>query len=627
MVRKLYESHAQAFVRVIYGLPVSWDSSITAITCPFKNGQATWSPCNRFIAITLTHSMKVDILDSVTLQKLQSLEFPGRDLVPKTLAFSPDSRVLTASSGREPLVVSWDLQTGGEAAVIKHGKPHSIPSKDRYIAYSTNGKMVAVLHQNFRASYITISIYDVASHNYTHDVHPTSNAFPCGLWTHGESLRFATTNATTADPEVAGPMSITIWEVGFTPGAIKTEVETFFIPESIKFSGPRSVRFPQFMIYPKSPSAPLPVILIHHTSSCNDVLVWDARNSKILLHCQDIKPFSKMAFSSDGRFIAGSTIGSGVHIWKYSPAGYVLHGKLPSPTHTRNTRFLFSPNGESVIIFGGSMANLLHTKNLATPLSDSFVDPPRKTNHFLLEFLPDRPLAAVARHDGRTVTLIDTESGAPQLTIDAGVGAKGLGVGEDTIVVIGDREVITWKLPGRGFPPGVTMSVVNSTQKIVLNSHQGWKAMSGLISPDFRYIVAMVDLRTWHVYSATTGDFLGDFLSGNTGLWFTPDGHNIGDVIAENKATIWKIATEGAVEMLSSNVDIEQGQWGCPYNSSCGYRITDDGWVIGPGGKRLLILPPLWRSQSVAKEWKWSGKFLALLHGVLPEPVVIDFKP
>jgi hypothetical protein len=38
------------------------------------------------------------------------------------------------------------------------------------------------------------------------------------------------------------------------------------------------------------------------------------------------------------------------------------------------------------------------------------------------------------------------------------------------------------------------------------------------------------------------------------------------------------------------------------------------------------MLPPLWQSfESVDRVW--NGKFLALLHGSLPEPVILELEP
>ena len=621
---KLYESHAQPLARVVCGLPVSWDSNIAATTRPSRIKLATWSPCNKFIAISSLNSMTVDILDSMTLQKLQSLKSKSSSgyVNPEILVFSPDSRILTSSgaNGREMLVASWDLQTGGIMGMTRRELPDMNPLIGAYITHSTDGKMVAILRQSSYKS-IAISIYDTVTCKYMHDVYTTGNTIFCGFWTHGKYIRLAAIGLMTGGP---GPTPITVWEIGFTPGATKTEVETLSIPESAKFLGSGGARLPQSIMHPRSPLAPRPVVLVYSTRP-SDVLVWDAQNSKILLHCQDTNHFGKSTFSSDGRFFACSTAKLEVHLWKESPIGYVLHGKL-----TPSTGFftpLLSPNGESIVAFGDFMVKLWHTKSLATTPSNSSIEVPHQTNNFILELLPDRLLAAAMRQGGSTVTLLDLKSGRPQLTINTGMEARGLGVRGETIVVIGDREVTAWELPGGSFLPNATMNVTDNTWTISLGGSRRNLLMLGLISPDFRYIaVKEVASQELYIYSASTGKCLGHSFVQETGVWFTPDSQSIGYAISGSRGRVRKITAEGTLDWSHPIVDIEQGQWGCPYRSTRGYRLTSDGWILSPSGKRLLILPPLWRSPSYVKQQMWNGQFLALLHGTLPEPVIIELE-
>jgi hypothetical protein len=129
-VRKLYEPHIHPFTRVVHGAPVSWDQNTAIATCPYIISTAVWSPCNGFIAISLYYTA-VGVLDSVTLQQLQTLKFP-QDMSAYSMAliFSPDSHILTCSgiiygddSCKELFVISWDLQTGGIASIIRWQAP------------------------------------------------------------------------------------------------------------------------------------------------------------------------------------------------------------------------------------------------------------------------------------------------------------------------------------------------------------------------------------------------------------------------------------------------------------------------------------------------------------------------
>ena len=184
MVRTLYQSYAQPFARVVCGVPTSWDPTTATTSFSFEIHQAVWSPCNKFIAIGARDSLRVDVLDSTTLQRLQSLE-TSREATrgPMALTFSPDMRMLIClaqnrdfledmlSQGRLPnlagdfgilddfpdaFIISWDLQTGGVVSTFKLQGPHGLPPETSplRIACSRDGKMVGVLYQDEQETFI-----------------------------------------------------------------------------------------------------------------------------------------------------------------------------------------------------------------------------------------------------------------------------------------------------------------------------------------------------------------------------------------------------------------------------------------------------------------------------------------
>ena len=60
-----------------------------------------------------------------------------------------------------------------------------------------------------------------------------------------------------------------------------------------------------------------------------------------------------------------------------------------------------------------------------------------------------------------------------------------------------------------------------------------------------------------------------------------------------------------------------------PFDSTCGYEVTDDKWVLSPTQERLLWLPQHWRSY-----WKyriWNRQFLGLIHRELSDVVILEF--
>ena len=82
IVRKLYESHAHPFMRIVGGEPMSWNASTVATTRPSVVDEVAWSPCNRFIAITWRGARTVDILDpGITNARLGQRLFPFRNRV------------------------------------------------------------------------------------------------------------------------------------------------------------------------------------------------------------------------------------------------------------------------------------------------------------------------------------------------------------------------------------------------------------------------------------------------------------------------------------------------------------------------------------------------------------------
>jgi len=637
MVRGLYESYAHPFVRVVHGLPTSWNPNAAAITRRNTIRVAARSPCDRFIAITWSGAKTIDVLDSATLQRLQTLEFPQAQHISMervALTFSPDSRTLTCFGPNSPpdqelVVVSWDLQTGGVAGVIRSQGPHEAIKGTPSITYSANGRMIGV-----RCRYSTgadaILVFDVASGIYVHSHSPTSSfAHTNDIWTHGESLRFIT----------VGRDEITIWEVGFTSDAVPTEIKTFSAPEDISFDDPEdmSVKF-------------LPDLCRLAIDDGGDVIVWDAHNSNYLLRSMDTMFFSHMSFSSDGRFFACQTGGWDVYLWKESPKGYILHGILvyegPNPIP------LLSRNGESIVIYGCFTIRLWHTKGLPTP-SPNFTTPPfgfwtnpfrflahlfkasvrtfrswnepiRWADGFDLDFSPDGMLAVVAMLEGKTVAVLDLDSGVPRLTIDTGMVVHGVRVIGNVIAAIGGRKaatsgrkIITWDLPTGDRVPHSKATLKDSTRTIHLRGSVTGNVECASITPGFRHVALVTHAEhTYYlyIYNGSTGKQLARHrLSGGV-PHFAPGGCDL-YFACEDRNDVLRIGSGGQVLQYPSGGD--------PWTSSRGHRLTNDWWIVDSDEKRLLMLPPLWQSPLRADR-VWKGQFLALVHVGPPEPIILE---
>ena len=513
-------------------------------------------------------------------------------------------------------ISTWDLQTGALASSVELPLRDQVgsPEGDYYITYSTNGKMIGILHRDSVTA--TISIVDVVSGVHTHDIYP-GTPWTYGIWAHRESLRFATTKGTT----------IAIWEVGFTQGATRMEIESLSVSDDTDQAGAFDQRTTQHDR--RTQFIPIPGQLAFTRASlapADEFLLWGARNSTPPLYQMSASWYPTMTFSSDGRILAYSTTDLEVHLWKKSPTGYALVGKLQSDT--RCSIPLLSPNGESIIRFRDCTIQLWHTKAFTT-LSSSLAHVPRFAEGFVLEFVPDGQLAVVARQEEKTVTVLDLKSGLPQLTIDTSMKVYGLRVAGNTVVVIGDGVIITWDLPEANSFPHARVGVENSIQTTSFGGGGQGDVIAASISLDFRYVAVlrmgrpMASFPDLHVYCPSTGRHDYATLTSGTSLWFAPGGLDIWSA-GKGKAGSHAIG-QSDLRCTVAGSDIECGPSGSPWRSSRGYKVINDGWLVDPDGKRLFLLPPPWRS--CPERRVWNGKFLALLHRELPQPVILELVP
>ena len=521
-------------------------------------------------------------------------------------------------------VVSWDLQTGGVISAIEWRGPRDLEVGRGQIAYFPNGRIVASLSRY--SSSTAISIYDVVSGVHMHDVDHLARPNPdpdlrapymYKIWTHGESLRFAT-------PESTG---ITIWDVGLAPGAIPTEVEKVTSPDTTLAPKPRHQ---SDLLWSEFHPASSRLAFIRNDIKA-PLRVWDSQASKSLLrydasllhHDEGVITFDpSMTFSSDGRFFACGTLGPNVFLWRESPTGYTLLERLTSGTQHPNP--LLSPNGESIILFGSSKIQSWHIKSF-TASNPARALRPTKEN-FILEFFPDRPLAVATRKGDRVVAVLDLNSGAPLLTIDTSIPVCGLRPIGKSIVVIGEKKAIVWDLPGGNFLPNARMKIGDSTSTIAFHNEDGNTVFSASISLDFQYIAL--------VGASSKGSFL-DVHCISTGqkvhretlsyrLWFAPGDHDIW-CASTGEAKVFTLI-QHSLDHTKTISSSEYEFWGCPWGSSLGHEVTDDRWIVGMDGKRLLMLPPLWYTEHKLDRL-WNGKFFALLHGDLAGPVVLELEP
>ena len=601
-VRNLYKSFARPLVRVVHGLPISWELVVATVFNPSLSVMAVWSPCSRFIAVARLSPL-IELLDAVTFKRLNTFEAPKG--VTQWLSFSPSNSLLTQVSDKWELT-SWDLQTGGIASTIP-SEPRTSRTKCLSSTYSVDGKMFAIVHRDDQNTTTTISTYDLCSgtHTYSHQV--SEGHIVASIWTHGKYLRFATVK----------PGSISIWEAGFSSVHTLVEIKSLSAPDTVSCSE-------EYLFLPTCSQLAFTLQ--------KAVLVWDAQNSKLLLNYMGSKRHTAMTFSSDGHFFVCGGIGLGSHLWKEYPTGYMLHQVFPNRLRETMTPSL-SPNGKSIIMLRGRTVQLWHTTRII-PLSSVIPPPAHKQTAFILEFSPDKTLAAVAQLEDNTVTVLNLKSGNPQLTIDAGMKVLALRVTGSTTVVFGGKgggegSVVTWSLPAGDCALNTRVNINDSVQTTKLNyilRHHPPPIPSTSISPNLNHIAITWNFvgnsLTLSIYEVSTGRCFTTPADGAR-PWFTPDGCEVWchEIISEGWAIIKD--SESNLIKLEPLMPAAHPPGEFPWQSSCGYEITPNGWVLSPSKKPLSWLPHHWRSHGMDK--KWSGQFLGLLQSDLPMAVILEF--
>ena len=592
IVRQLYEPYTRPLARVVRGLPDSWEPTAATAHRPQRVAAVAWSPCSKFVALAYGQLAVVEILDATTLGRMKTFS-PSPDGT-QLLSFSPDGRLLTAISEKLELT-SWDLQTG---CTVCTTPPESRATRNICISstYSSDGKMISIVHIKTTTFFNvpTIRTYNLVSgeHVFSHRAPKPDSIL--SVWTHGESLRFATRK----------PGYITISEAEFTSIGTLAEVEALPLPDRVGTASGLAFHPTLYRLISKSQEG---------------TVAWDIRDSKLFHRFKD--DVYHVDLSPDGRFLAYTTYGGGIHVWKESPTGYVPHQGPVLSNFSDAAIPLFSPNGESIIARHTTQIYLWHTTSLPSILNE-----PSEWSVHILGFSPDETLVAVMRVHENTVTILDPKSGEPRFTIDVGMEIWGMRMAEGAIMVIGGGKVVTWNLPSGGCALNARMNT-NDSVRTMLFDCQGdayTRLPPASISPDLSYI-ALVSGLSITLYDASTGERLAVAESRSSILetpWFPPGTYEVW-CGGRSYPIGWTIGKEelGATMLHPIDRDVFPSG-GFPCEWSRGYEVSSDGWVLSPSRKRLLWLPHHWRSE---RDWAWGGRFLGLFHGSLPEVVILEF--
>ena len=604
IVHKLYKQYACPFARVVRGLPILWEpSTVTEITTTIS---ITWSPCSSFIAVARSGS--VDILDPATLYQLSTIEHPLS--YPNHLSISPDGCLLMMFASEDMAVL--DLQTGGPVATILTEKDIKPRWDHCFSTISMDGKAVAIAYEGCKhVGYPSIITYDLISETHTPH-HILEGHIIISIWTQGEYLQFATVTKG----------YITIWEATFTLTYPPTEVECLPAPDEI-------VDGREFLF--------LPTLFRVAFILSNEILVWDAKASKLLLRSKLSLELGGNSFSSDGHFLSCVSFGQ-VYVWKESSAGYVLHQIFrPNYSSLSSTASLLSPDGRSVIFHPGDVMHLWSTNDQILPQPSYPKNP--DIHCFILEISRNKMLAAFAHQDENTATVFDLYSGSVQLVIDVDMYIECLRVTETTVVITDLKKIVTWNIPSGNSTLNARVNTSNSIQTTRLDILQPIdqnKSTYASISPGLNFIALLGESfsgeQELSLYDVFTGRclFTASFFLSSSILQprFTLDEHEVWavDDFHFDIRRGWKIigsSDSGITGLEPLALTVNPPPEILPGHSSHGYHVIGSGWVLSATQEHLLWLPHLWRSHKV--ERVWDGHILCLLTTQLTEPVVLEF--
>ena len=588
-------------------------------------GEVAWSPCSRLVAVAKTRAM--EILDAVTLRRLNKFESPANPTT-TLLSFSPDSRYLTQFGDGK--LTRWDLLTGNPLSTII-SRPDVSPAKPFSSTYSVDGRAVAVAWRTRPDKDTFITTYDLVSMEHTRSYHPPKTRLIAPIWTHGECLRFATVERG----------SIVVWEAQFSLTHELAKIVEYL-------PAPDEAADGEYYLF-------LPTLSRLAFTLRGTILVWDAKASRFRLNSGQIRlpsgPIrasqmtetqspphfsSGKSFSSNGRFFTSMTIDREVYVWEDSPDGYLLRQKLPFVTSFERARPFLSPSGESIIASIHPTIHLWTTKDQILssnhPTQDSSVN-------FILTFSPNKTLVAFARSYGEMITVLDLGSGEPRLIIDASSrhqgfmsglrGVRCLGMTDDTVIFVNELEIVTLNIPAEK-RTHARANINDSIRTTRLYQLSAVTLRQASLSPDLGYVVFETFGGSNHttglgVFNVSTGMEVTGIETSCVAPQLTRGGHQLWDV-SDSSVKGWRLVQSSKYHFLTLLKPLSPTE--CPsdvfpWESTRGYKVTDDGWVLSPAQKRLLWLPHDWRSRE--RDRIWSGRFLGLLHGGLPEVVILEF--
>ena len=609
-------------LKIVTGIPTSWDSCTASVGGITKSSHAVWSPCGQFIAASFGDT--IQILDSNTLGRVSVFSLPSNSVQwPDVfLAFSPDGCLLACNYlehiphvslddvwkvapeliedpilwiaslprlGNLPLpapIYIWDVQTGTIIYNIKNWKIDKL-------VFSGNHQAVTLLGGDG-----TFRTYDGLNGTCMHkDKLVSSPSFVLDAhWIHKKSLLFPTVS------KKDEKLMVNIQELQPTLTPPLSLIVSFLVP-------PHDGEF-SFS----------PVSLHASFTTKTGLIILNTQDSKILLQVEE--PSSLFTppghFSSDGCFFACGTEEFEICIWKNTSVNYVpwcnLCSRLPF------NGFSFSPIKSSILTWGGMGVQLLEpSKYLTTPSSKKPKHHQQCENH-LVAYSADGTYVAMVQQEDGVITILNALLNIPIQSFNTRMPILDIKINNSTIFVVGMDALVKWDLEmGR---------IVCDYESIVMAT--GWSRAT--LSGDCSHIaftngeeVLLYNIQAQRVLHKYTADlFVSD-------IRFSPDGHKLWFTCVDIYSSDYDFdpyLMELEVEE-DGNVTTKElsgvWPWVNLFSPHCQQVEWASEWVIDSSGTKLLWLPLSWRTRNEGCV-RWDGNFLAFVDGHHPVPIIIKFQ-
>jgi len=501
----------------------------------------------------------------------------------------------TPSDRSEYTVVVWDVQTGVVISDIMVG-----PLRPDGIEFCGKETIILISERN-----ITLRTYDVLKGTQLFEVVVS----PLGAheflthWVNRESFLFATSS------ETGGKIVIDIQTLQPTTNPPFLVVESFLVPHHDGVCSFSPVSF--------------------HASFLTDgeVFILDVRDSKILLQINvEIQHRYSGHFSPDGRFFACITSDADVRVWKSTPDGYVPWS-TPRPRWPPDVDmggFLFSPTATSILSWNQDGIQLLD--NHLRPPPPNKIRPPRPRGNHLVAYSADGTRIVTAQRLDSVVTVLSPLSDTLKQHINTDMKIQDIKLFDNDVFVVDKCALVSWNLEGGA--QGVRRATFDVTGvKLSALSNNCARIAISTRNSVFLYDVMVQEFD--HEY-----DGVEDPVEYLTDIQFSPDGRHLwlvfgapGNDGPKSYRALDAIVTDNwsCIGPEYTNMSQDGRSWDGHF--PLGYHIRDGfEWAEDPRGKKLLWLPPDWRTKCMV-DARWDGDFLALVKTSHPEPLIIKFQP